>query len=111
MQMLSRLEHFLVVVRHGSFNAAARAENITQSALTKSVRHLEASLGVELLYRQSTGVALTEPGRTFHRRAIEIEASWNAVLTELNVMSDGLGGQLRIGGGAGLFDGLFPATS
>lgn len=99
MQMLSRIEHFLLVVRHCSFSAAARAGNITQPALTKSVRQIEASLGVELLLRQPTGITLTEPGRAFHRRVLEIEASWNASLTELNVMTKGLGGKLRIGGG------------
>ncbi|WP_071799430.1 LysR family transcriptional regulator [Natronohydrobacter thiooxidans] len=99
MQMLSRIEHFLLVARYGSFSAAARIGNITQPALTKSVRQLEATLGMELFLRRSTGVTLTEPGRVFYQRALQIEATWNTGLTELNLLKKGLGGKLRIGGG------------
>jgi DNA-binding transcriptional LysR family regulator len=36
-----RLNHFVAVVRHGSFTAEARAVGVTQSAVTKSVADLE----------------------------------------------------------------------
>ncbi|MCX4773587.1 MULTISPECIES: LysR family transcriptional regulator [unclassified Streptomyces] len=38
---IRRLRHFLAVITHGSFTAAARAELIVQSALSTSVRNLE----------------------------------------------------------------------
>lgn len=109
MQMIWRIEHFLAVVRHGSFNAAARSENLSQPALTKSVKHLEVMLGVELLARLPAGVVLTEPGRLFYKRALDIEATWNALLTELKVQAAGTEGNLRIGGGPVYSTVFFPS--
>lgn len=97
--MVWRIEHFLSVVRHGSFSEASRIECLTQSALTKSVKHLEILLGVELFVRLPSGVTLTEAGNNFHKRALEIEASWNALLTEVKAQGDGLNGRIRIGAG------------
>ncbi|XDA97976.1 hypothetical protein AB1M95_17975 [Sulfitobacter sp. LCG007] len=51
---------------------------------------------IELFRRQSTGAVLTEPGCLFHRRALQIEATWHSSLTELNIVTKGLGGKLRI---------------
>lgn len=42
---LRQLRHFMAVITHGSFTAAARAELIVQSALSTSVRNLERELG------------------------------------------------------------------
>lgn len=99
MQMIWRIEHFLLVIRHGSFNAAARAGGLTQPALSKSIKHLEFMVGIELVIRLPGGVVLSEVGEIFYKRALEIEASWSALLTELNVQSRDKSGQLHIGGG------------
>lgn len=109
MQMMWRIEHFLAVVRHGSFNAAARSESLTQPALTKSVKHLEIMLGVELMARLPGGIVLTEAGRLFYKRALDIEATWNALLTELKAQAAGTGGHLRIGGGPVYSTVFFPS--
>lgn len=100
MQPIGRLEHFLAVIRHGGFNAAARAGNLTQPALTKSIRQLEDMLGVELLVRDARGVSLTAAGKQAHARAIEIETTWNALLAELGAQATGAGGTLHLGAGA-----------
>jgi DNA-binding transcriptional LysR family regulator len=60
---LRQIEHFLAVVRHGSFTAAAQEIHIVQSALSASVRKLEAELGVPLFERTTRRVMLTEAGR------------------------------------------------
>lgn len=99
MHHIWRLHHFLSVAEHGSFHAAARAVNVSQPALTKSIRILENELGSPLFARFPGGVRLTDAGVIFRNRAREIEASWNASLVELRVQARGLGGQMRIGGG------------
>lgn len=99
MHHIWRLQHFLGVAEHGSFHAAARAINVSQPALTKSMRLLEQDLGCALFVRLPGGVRLTEAGELFHHRAREIEAAWNASLVELKVQTKGLGGRMRIGGG------------
>jgi DNA-binding transcriptional LysR family regulator len=59
---LNSLNAFLVVARHLSYAAAARDLGVSTSALSQSVRQLEARVGVPLLSRTSRNVALTDAG-------------------------------------------------
>jgi DNA-binding transcriptional LysR family regulator len=60
---LNALNSFIAVARRRSFAAAARHLGISTSALSQSVRQLEARLGVTLLTRTSRTVALTDAGQ------------------------------------------------
>src|SRR5580765_7343631 len=60
---LNSLNAYLAVARRRSFAAAARELGVSPSALSQSVRQLEARLGVSLLTRTSRSVALTDAGR------------------------------------------------
>jgi DNA-binding transcriptional LysR family regulator len=60
---LNALNSFVAVARHRSFAAAARHLGVSTSALSQSVRQLEARLGVTLLTRTSRTVALTDAGQ------------------------------------------------
>jgi len=60
---LNALNAYLEVARRRSFAAAARELGVSPSALSQSVRQLEARLGVSLLTRTSRSVALTDAGR------------------------------------------------
>ena len=62
---LRQLEHFDEIVRASSFGRAADKLNITQPALSKSIRNLERSLGCILLERHPAGVTATDYGRVF----------------------------------------------
>lgn len=71
--MLRLLETFCAVVDAGSLNRAAELLHLSQPAVTKQVRALEAELGVALLVRGPQGVTLTPIGRRIHllaRRAV-----------------------------------------
>ncbi|MCY1416880.1 Glycine cleavage system transcriptional activator [compost metagenome] len=58
------LEYVVLVWQHGSIGKAAEALHITQPALTKAVRRVEAQLGVALFVREGRQVRLTsEAGR------------------------------------------------
>src|SRR4051794_22202612 len=65
---LRQVEHFLAVARCGSFTAAAQEVHVVQSALSASIRKLEAELGTPLFERTTRRVALTEAGRALVRR-------------------------------------------
>ena len=60
---LNALSAYLAVARRRSFAGAARELGVSTSALSQSVRQLEARLGVTLLNRTSRTVALTDAGR------------------------------------------------
>jgi len=66
--MLDRVTGMQVFVRVaalGSFSAAARALNLSQTMVTKHVAALEERLGVKLLHRSTRRLTLTEGGRSY----------------------------------------------
>lgn len=60
---LNALNAFVAVARQLSYAVAARDLGVSTSALSQSVRQLEARLGVALLTRTSRSVALTDAGQ------------------------------------------------
>lgn len=69
---LRQLRYFLAVARHGHFGRAAEECNVSQPSLSAQIQDLEAILGVTLIERKRTGIALTEIGKITERRAHEI---------------------------------------
>ncbi len=57
-----RLQHFVAVVDHGGFTAAAKAVFVSQPALSLAVKELEADLGTPLFDRIGRRVQLTAAG-------------------------------------------------
>jgi DNA-binding transcriptional LysR family regulator len=57
-----RLRHFVAVVDHGGFTAAAQSVYVSQPALSLAVKELEAELGVALFTRLGRTVRLTPAG-------------------------------------------------
>jgi DNA-binding transcriptional LysR family regulator len=51
---IQQLRYFLAVIDHGGFTRAATHLGRTQQAISKSLRQLEAELGVRLLDRESS---------------------------------------------------------
>ena len=80
---LDDLVAFLAVAREGSFTKAAAKLGVSQSALSHTMRELEARLGVRLLARTTRRVAPTEAGErlvhTLGPRLEEIEAELSAI--------------------------------
>jgi DNA-binding transcriptional LysR family regulator len=66
---LDGVETFLAVARHRSFRRAAASLGVTPSAVSQTVRALEARIGAALLVRTTRSVGLTEAGQRFLERA------------------------------------------
>lgn len=68
---LSVLRSFEAAARYQSFTRAAQDLGITQGAVSRMVRELEATLGVPLFRQAGRGVVLTEAGQRFAPRLSE----------------------------------------
>jgi DNA-binding transcriptional LysR family regulator len=66
---LKQVHDFIAVVEAGSIHAAARNIGVSQPAMTKSIRGLEAELHIQLVRRTNHGVVPTPAGRAFFARA------------------------------------------
>jgi DNA-binding transcriptional LysR family regulator len=87
----------LVVAKHLSFRAAARALGIRQSAVSRHVRALEDRLGVSLFERHRQGVKVTNAGARFLQQAREALAHLDQASKIAETAGRGATGQLRIG--------------
>lgn len=81
-----QLMKFLAVVDHGSLGRAAHALNITQPALTRSIKEMEAYLGVQLFLRQSTGMSLTKYGEMLERQARIVQTQLDHALDNIRAL-------------------------
>ena len=68
LNQLDGLLAFWKVAEHRGFSAAAAALEVSPSALSQAIRHLEARLGVRLLNRTTRSVSLTEAGEAYLSR-------------------------------------------
>jgi DNA-binding transcriptional LysR family regulator len=95
-ESINDLLAFLAVARERSFTRAAAKLGVSQSALSHTIRGLEARLGLRLLTRTTRSVAPTEVGerllRTIGPRFEEIETE----LAALGELRDKPAGSIRI---------------
>jgi DNA-binding transcriptional LysR family regulator len=92
---LELLKAFLCVLDSGSFTAAARSLDRTQSAVSLQIKRLETLADVALLHRTHGGLVLTDAGRTLQRYAHELLRLQADALSALR--PDVLSGRIRIG--------------
>lgn len=108
---INDLVAFLAIARERSFTKAAAKLGVSQSALSHTIRGLEARLGLRLLTRTTRSVAPTEAGerllRTVGPRLDEIDAE----LAALSELREKPAGTIRITTAEHAFDAiLWPAV-
>ncbi|MCC6380065.1 MAG: LysR family transcriptional regulator [Burkholderiales bacterium] len=74
MDRLQAISAFVAVVENGSFARAASRLDQSVSAVSRQVADLERHLDARLLNRTTRRLSLTEPGRAFHERAVQLLA-------------------------------------
>lgn len=92
----NHLQAFVLVARERSFTRAALQLGVSQSALSHTIRGLEARLGVRLLARTTRGVTPTEAGE---RLFAALESPYEAIeagLAGLDETRDRPAGTIRI---------------
>ena len=93
---LNDISAFLAVARERSFTRAAAQLGVSQSALSQTVRGLEAQLGLRLLTRTTRSVAPTEAGERLLRAAGPRLDEVAAELAALSALRDKPSGTIRI---------------
>ena len=77
---------FYTVANHQNITKASEELNISQPAISKSIKNLETQLGGKLFVRTTRGVTLTEEGKEFYnyiKQAIEYISNAENKFTEL----------------------------
>ena len=93
---LNDLLAFLAVARERSFTRAAAQLGVSQSALSQTVRGLEAGLGIRLLTRTTRSVATTKAGERLLRAVGPALDEIDAGLSALNALREKPAGTIRI---------------
>jgi DNA-binding transcriptional LysR family regulator len=94
---IRQLQTFALVYELGSLVKAASRLAVTQPAVTKRLRELEADIGVELLRRVGRGVEPTAYGDALFGHATAVLSELRAAANDLNAIYDGDGGSIVIG--------------
>lgn len=103
---LDQLRVFAVVVEEGSFSAAARRLDRSQSSVTYAIQKLEGAVGRPLFDRSGYRPDLTEAGRVLlprARRVVEISASFER---QARALREGVEPELTL-----VVDAMFPMPS
>ncbi|WP_163506141.1 LysR family transcriptional regulator [Fodinicola acaciae] len=91
------LRYFAAVAEDGNLTRAAQRLYVSQPALTKQVRQLEALLGVTLFVRSRTGMALTEAGRALADRVPRLLSDLDEVVRTTEGAASRAAKVLRVG--------------
>ena len=98
--MLHRyVEYFKAIADAGSVSAAAQSLNVSQPALSRSLRLLEESVGVALFHRDARGMNLTVYGRALYRHVCFMEREFQHAEDEIERIRAQAAQRLTIGAG------------
>lgn len=90
------LRYFVAVAEAGSIREAAENLHIAQSALSRQIQNIEAEYSTQLFSRLPRGVALTDAGQVFLRRARDCLAAMTAARDDISALHGLDVGEVRI---------------
>ncbi|WP_027531775.1 LysR substrate-binding domain-containing protein [Bradyrhizobium sp. WSM3983] len=92
-----QISYFVATADAGSISGASVHLNISQSAITESLRDLEAEIGATLFHRNSKGVTLTYDGQRFLQHSRLILATVADAGRVLKANPEAVSGSLSVG--------------
>ncbi|WP_320533701.1 LysR family transcriptional regulator [Robbsia andropogonis] len=94
---LADLRYFIAVAETGLLHRAASEVGMSQPALTKAIRRLEAQLHVPLFDRTPKGMRLTQFGTAFQEHARGLVAGFQQSLNQIEELHAGQLAKVRVG--------------
>jgi len=88
---------FYAIVEEGNISHAAQRLDIAQPALSRQMKRLETSLGVQLFERGSRRIRLTDAGKVMYARVEHILGIVDGAVREITEMGSGVAGAVRLG--------------
>lgn len=96
MDRFADIEALVAVVEAGSFSAAGERLGVAKSVVSRRVSQLEQRLGSRLLHRTTRRLTLTDTGRHFYQRAVQILADLEDAEQGAALEATGLRGALKL---------------
>jgi len=93
---IADLEIFARVVTAGSMSAAGRELDLSPAVVSKRISHLETRLGTRLFHRTTRQLQLTETGRGFYERVVQILSTVQEAEAFVSSGHERAGGTLKI---------------
>src|SRR6056297_1288149 len=103
------LDAFSAIARARSFKIAAEQLNLTQPAISKTLKELEDILGVVVMERSRSGVSLTPQGEVFLQFAEQSTAALRHGLRSIQA-TNSAAGRLRLGALPSVASSLLPGA-
>ena len=94
---LNALNIFLTAAEQSSFSEAGRKLNLSQPAVSQTIRSLEHNLGVQLFTRQGRSVRVTEAGQLLQQLGKELLINANRLEETMHSLQDVVTGEMTIG--------------
>lgn len=93
---LRQLRVFVAVAQHGSFSQAGQMIGLSQSAVSHSIKELEAEMGIRLLDRTTREVILTSAGQQLATRLERLLEELNTTLFDARSFGQQRSGTVRV---------------
>jgi DNA-binding transcriptional LysR family regulator len=96
MDRFAEFEALVAVIEAGTFSAAGERLGVAKSVISRRVSQLEQRLGTRLVHRTTRRLSLTDAGRNFYQRAVQILADLDEAEQGISRESAELRGTLKI---------------
>lgn len=93
---ITQIQFFIETANTLNFTVAAEHLFVTQPTLSRQIINIEAELNTKLFIRSKNSVRLTPAGEVLYKGFTQIYADYNHLIHDVNNISKGYSGELRI---------------
>lgn len=94
---ITALRYFIAAAKHLNITQASEKLHVTQAAISKQVKQLEETLGVELFHREKQRIHLTAAGEIYYRDAIRVLRELEKLTNKIRTYYDDEINEIHVG--------------